>query len=139
MPQQNNITSLAALAEYIIGVGLSLAATGDIATFPLPTPPAGFSRYIVVELRISGASANISSGVVGVWTGANQTGVNCIAQTATGITSVADGTSPNGAGFAGINAATQMYTLAGFPQLFLHVSTAVAGMANFAIQIFWLP
>jgi len=139
MPQQINITPLATETLLIMGLGLSLAATGDIATLTLPAPPAGFSRYIIVQLRVSGASGNISTGVVGVWTGANETGVNVVAQTATGVTTGADGTNGNANGLASTNQSTQVYTPAGFPQLFLHVSTAVAGTANFAIQIIWLP
>jgi hypothetical protein len=139
MPQQINITPLATQTALIMGLGLSLAATGDIATFTLPAPPAGFSRYIIVQLRVSGASGNISTGVVGVWTGANETGVNVVAQTATGITTGADGTNGNANALPGVNSNTQVYTPTGFPQLFLHVSTAVAGTANFVIQIIWLP
>jgi hypothetical protein len=85
--------------------------------------PAGFTRYRVLEVMISGVGASIATGTMGVFSGAGRTGQTIAANQATNVSATAENTNLNALSLTQTNATTESYT---FTTLFIRVGTSGA-------------
>jgi hypothetical protein len=132
----------AAQVAALIGAGSYVTAatainfnlTGDTA-FPIALP-AGFTRYLVREVRISNASISLTTAQFGVYTGTLQGGVNIVAQTLTGITNNTPGTNLNAYSATVIDSGTRFYNSA---TIYLNIGTPQGATATADASILITP
>lgn len=115
----------------VTGINFNSANTDTPVTLRMPP---GITRYFVQGLRLSHASASISTATVGVFTGAGATGQTMAANQAITLTASAENTVNNGMTLAQTNAGTETYTST---TIFVRVGTpqGSAATADFTITI----
>lgn len=97
------------------------------------TLPTGFTRYRVNSVRLSGASASLSTATMGVFTAATGGGVAVVtAATAITVTSAAENTNNNTQQFTIANQNTISFNAA---TLFVRVATAQGSAATGTVTI----
>lgn len=107
--------------------------------FPI-TLPTGFTRYCVSSVRISGASASLTTATAGVFTASAGGGVAVVtAASAITVSSTADATNNNTMAVAINNSNTTTYTLAGNPNLYFRVATPQGSTATAGVTIAIAP
>jgi hypothetical protein len=132
---QAQVAGLIGAGSYVIAAtGINFNLTGD-TTFPVALP-AGFTRYLVREVRISNASISLTTAQFGVYTGTLQGGVNIVAQTLTGITNNTAGTNLNAFSATVIDTGTRFYTS---PTLYLNIGVAQGATATADASILITP
>lgn len=118
-------------------VNFNSANTDTAIAISLPT---GFSRYLVNAVRISGASASITTATFGLFTATGGGGTTIISGgTAITVSSASDASSNNSMSAAVSNANTQSYTLASFPTLYFRVVNAQGSAATANVEIIIVP
>jgi hypothetical protein len=115
--------------SVVSNVNLNQTAT-DVATIPTGVLPAGMTRFQVNQIVVSGASGGVSTAVIGVYTGAGQTGATIATTQALSITTGADATVNNSEALTILNSSSESYTQAGQPNLFVHQVTPVGTTAT---------
>src|ERR1051326_389854 len=115
------------------GVNFNSATTDTTIPITLPT---GFTRYVVATVRISGASASISTATAGVFTGAGATGQTVAATQAITVTTASDNANNNAMSLTLTNGSTESYTAA---NLFFRVTTAQGAAATGTVTIAIAP
>ena len=119
----------------ITGVNFASANTDNPITL---VPPAGFTRYRLIAVEVSGPSATMASSTFGLFTAAAGAGVAMIPSgTANTITTAADATNNNAQLVNGTNAATMTYTAT---TVYFRTQTASGGAAtgNVTLLVQWL-
>ena len=98
--------------------------------------PAGYTRYLVSTIRISGASASLTTATFGVFTATGGGGTTILTTTSCTVSTASDGTANNLQSVAS-GVSTVSFTLSGFPNLYFRVVAAEgsAATANVEIQI----
>jgi hypothetical protein len=129
-----------ALIDKLCAVGAALnfnsGATDNAITINLP---AGFTRYVVTDIRISGASASISTATLSVYTatgGSGGSGVAVASDQAITVTSASQNTNNNAMSLTLNDSATRSYNAA---TLYARVGTAEGGTATANVSISYKP
>ena len=139
VPNVQAIIGLGNIELIASAVNFNSANTDTAFAITLPT---GYTRFIVQAVRISGASASLSSSTFGVFSGAGGTGTAIVASgTACTITSSSDNTANNAQNATIAAGPSQSMTVAGFPSIYFRNQTAQgsAATANVSIMIIPLP
>lgn len=132
-----NLAMVPFFAVSVAGVNFNSANTDTPFTISLPT---GFTRYVISTVRISGASASLSTATFGVFTAPAGGGVAIVSSGATiTITTASENTNNNALSAVGINnGATQSYN--GSTVYFRVVNAqGSAATGNVTISYFALP
>lgn len=131
----NNIfASIANLSQTLTGVNFGAANTDNPITISLPQ---GFTRYLVTNVIISGASADISAATCSLWTGAGGTGVSIVpSASAVSVPAIADATVNNAENITITDSATRSYTST---TLYFRTQTAASGSPTASVTIRYVP
>ena len=114
----------------------------DIATFAIPTPPAGFTRYYVTGFYVSNASHTLSTVYLGLFTAASAGGTAITSGTTSGInltvTATADKTAANS---MPVTLAGGITCLATDTPLYANLVTkeSATATADLTLTIQWIP
>jgi len=101
------------------------------------TLPTGFTRYLVQALRISDASADITTATAGLFTAAAAGGTAIVTGgSAITVSTAAENTNNNSMSFTIANADTQSYDDL---TLFFRVATAQGSAATATVSLFIIP
>lgn len=134
VPQVQQMLGTGRIIFVLSAVNFNLANTDNIITVTLPT---GFSRYVVESVRISGASASISTATAGLFTASGGGGVAIVTgATAITVTSAADATNNNTMSFAINNSNTESYTAG---TLFFRTAAAQGSAATANVTLTIIP
>jgi hypothetical protein len=114
--------------------GVNLNATSD--TPVAITLPAGFTRYHIVDVKVSNASISLTTAQIGLYTAASQGGVNIVAQTTTGIPNNTNATNLNSYSATVVDSGTRAYNNA---TLYINVGTPQGAAASADITIVIKP
>ncbi|HEY6032059.1 MAG TPA: hypothetical protein VIU44_15920 [Gaiellaceae bacterium] len=113
-------------------------AAGDTAI--ALTLPTGFTRFIVTNVRISGASHSLTTATAGLFTGTSGTGVAIVtAASAITVSSSLDATNNNAQAMTVNNADTESYTLGATPNLYFRVATPEGAAATGTVSVSVIP
>lgn len=148
----NNTGSTAAAADLtvsnvqsMIGVGQILMSqtvnfnAGNTDTSFAVTLPTGCTRYIMSAVRVSGASASLSTSTAGVFTAAAGGGVALATTQSMTVTTAADATNNNAGALVVNNGSTTSYTLASQPTIFFRVVTPQGTAATATVSVVVTP
>lgn len=103
--------------------------------------PSGFTRFVVNQIRISGASQTLTTATCSVWTAAGGTGTAIVASgTAITVSTASEGTANNTQNLT-VATSTSSFRLADVPSLYFRVQTAqgAAATANVTVVIIPVP
>ena len=127
----NNIfASFSNLDQTLTGVNFGAANTDNPITISLPQ---GFTRYLVQNVYISGASADISAATCSLWTGAGGTGVSIVpSASAVTVSATADATVNNLQSAPVTDSGTRSYTST---TLYFRTQTAASGSPTASVTI----
>jgi hypothetical protein len=115
-------------------VNFNVANTDTVIPITLP---AGYTRYLVAQVRISGASASLTTATCGVFTGAGGTGVAVVsAASAITVSSASENTANNAQSLTIASGVTQTITAA---NLYFRVGTAQGSAATGTVTIAITP
>lgn len=120
--------------------GVNFNAVAD-TVIPVLLPPWA-TRYLVSGAVISGASVDVTTAQVGMFTAAAASGVTLVAgATAVTVASASDATNNNAQTLTVTNAATRSFLLAGQPSIYFRVTTGEgsAATANVSVTLTPLP
>ena len=132
-------TSYAVSGLAFAASAVNFNSTNTDTAIPISLPT-GFTRYLVSNVRISGASASISTATFGLFTASAGGGTAIIsAGTVITVTTAADGTNNNAQINNATNTGTQAYTLAGFPTLYFRVGTPQGSAATASVEVIIIP
>lgn len=132
--QMGNTTyAVGNVAIVSASINFNSANTDNAIALSLPT---GFTRFLVSAVRISGASASITTATCGLFT-ATGAGGTAIVTSASAITvnTASEGTNNNSQALTVNNANTQSYLLSSVPSLYFRVQTAQGSAATANVQI----
>ncbi len=103
----------------------------------VPTLPTGFTRYSISNVRISGASASITTATFGLYTASGGGGVPIISGQAITVSATADATNNNAMQISPADANTMTFLVANEGTLYFRVGTAEgsAATANVELQL----
>lgn len=134
------LQAVVATAQIVfVASGVNFNSANTDTTIPI-TLPSGFTRYIISNVRISGASASISTATFGVFTAAAGGGTAVVnSGTAITVTSASDATNNNAQNVSPNNTNTQSYLVANEPNLFFRVVGAQGSAATGNVQISVIP
>jgi hypothetical protein len=122
-----------------VKVSVDFSADGDTIV-PVTALPSPFTRYLINTVRLSGASADLSTATAGVFTAAGGAGVAIVtAASAITVTATADATNNNAQTMTLNNAQTTSFTAAGQPNLYFRVAGTASGTGNVTIALTLLP
>ena len=125
-------------STLLLTASVNFNATGD-TTFPVVLPP-GFTRYLVSNIRISGASHSLTTASFGLFTAAAAGGTAVISgSTAITVSATATTTNNNAQVVAATNPDTCSYTQSSVPSLFFHVNNAEGVAATGTVSITLVP
>lgn len=133
VPQIKAMLSSGFLRYVVTGVNFNAGNTDTPITITLPT---GVSRYAMNNIRISNASASISTATVGIFTGAGGTGQTIAANQAITVTATAADTNNNIMNLTLTNAGSMAYTDA---TLQIRVGTAQGSTATADVIVIIVP
>lgn len=130
--------SVPALGFFASSVNFNSGNTDTAIAITLPT---GFTRYIVQAVRISGASASITTATFGLFTSTGGGGTAIITGGSITVSTASENTNNNAQSSGATNANTQSYAVASTATLYFRVQTpqGSAATANVEILINVLP
>ena len=136
---QSGSTTYALSASYILvsqNVVFTNANSDTAFTIQLPT---GFTKYACNQLRISSATATLTTATCGVFTATGGGGTALLATSAIAVSNGTDGTSNNMQAINTTSSTNISFTLAGFPTLYFRVLNAAIGAATATVQLIIIP
>jgi hypothetical protein len=128
-------TALNQLAQHTVATAVNFNAVGDTAM--AITLPTGFTRYTLGNIRISGASASLTTAQFGLFTAASGGGTAIISGgTAITVSTASDNTNNNAMIATPSNANTQSFTAA---TLYFRVTNAEGSAATAGVTLVYTP
>ena len=125
--------AVGSVAIFSLAVNFNAANTDNAIAITLPT---GFTRYIVSAVRISGASASITTATCGLFTAAAAAGTAIVTSaSAITVSTATEGTNNNSQALTVNNSNTQSYLLSSVPSLYFRTQTAQGSAATANVQI----
>lgn len=129
----NTVLSTAAILIEVSGVNFNSANTDTVIPITLPT---GYTRYLIAAVRISGASASLTTSTFGIFDAAAGGGSPVISSgTACTISSASDNTANNAMGPAVTSPTTLTRTAAGYPNIYFRVQTPQGSAATASVTL----
>lgn len=136
------IQALAGSALFISMItGVNFNSANSDTAIPI-TLPTGYTRFVISNIYISGASASLTTSTAGVFTNTAQGGVALVTLGAITINTAADATNNNIQVLAVNNATTESYLLSGLPvtpNIYFHVGTAQGSAATASVSVHYRP
>jgi hypothetical protein len=131
----NNIFSwVGILMASVSGINFGSANTDYVVNISLP---AGFTRYLISSVSISGASADISAATCGLFTATGGGGTAIVASgSAITVSATADATNNNAMSFALTDQNTRSYTVTA---LYFRVQSAASGTPTASVTVRYIP
>ena len=129
--------SVSGLVFVASAVNFNSANTDTTIPISLPT---GFTRYLVSNVRISGASASLTTATFGLFTAVSAGGTAIISGgTVIAVSTASDGTNNNAQVNNATNTGTQAYSLSGYPNLYFRIGTPQGSAATANVEVVIIP